>query len=958
MRSSRKYAEIAAAALGKVLPPGTDSGRVADIIESILAEASRDHQEEERQHVAEVEVAAEQKLARLLDASPAVIYSFRANGDFAPTFVSANIERLFGYSPSEYLKNPNFWRERVHPEDLARVEAEVGTLFQTDRQAIEYRFRRKDGSYCWVNDDQHLVRDQMGEPAEIVGSWSDITARKAAEAAEDDARNRLSILLETAPSVIYSFKAKDDYAPTFISENIKRLLGYCPEEYLKNPEFWRSRVHPDDFERIEAEQALLFEQERHTSEYRFRTKDGHYRWVSDEQHLIRDANGDPFEIVGSWSDVTDRKHAEEAEDAARARLSTLLESAPSVIYSFKAKDDYAPTFVSENIKRLLGYCPEKYLEHADFWRNNVHPEDLAAVEAEQAKLFEKGRHAVEYRFRKKNGTFIWVSDDQYLLRGEDGEPAEIVGSWSNITARKQAEQEGNAARARFDLMLHSAPAVVYSFAATGEFTPTFVSENIKRVLGYESDQYLNDPDFWRSRVHPDDLAAVEKAQAKLFEDDRHVAEYRFRKADGFYCWVSDEQHLVRDQNGNPLEVIGSWSEVTARKTAEQAALQQSEQRLTDAIGSITEGFALYDSEDRLVLGNHKYYALFDFGEGPPKPGMTYDEIIRGAVANGMIEDARGRAEGWLRQRLEEHRHPGEPLLQRRSDGRWLQISERRTEAGGTVAVYSDLTEIKESEQRAAAANQLILQSLRYASRIQSAVLPARQELRAVAADHFLIWEPRDIVGGDFFWFQPIEDGYAVMVGDCTGHGVPGAFMTLIAWGLLDRMLRTASSDKPSEVLAGLHRGVRSLLGQNEEGGETDDGLEAGVCFIKPAKREMSFAGARFSLWRGNQEDVIEIKGDRKGIGYRRYPQGTTYTDYTFPYDDRDSFYLSTDGLIDQIGGPRGRSFGKRRFLELLKQNRGIPMCAQEESFRRALERHQGEQLRRDDLTVLGFTPHS
>jgi PAS domain S-box-containing protein len=710
MASSRKYAEIAAAALGKVLPPGTDSKSVADIVESILAEASREHQEEERQHVAEVEAAAEQRLAQLLDASPAVIYSFEARGDFAPTFVSANIERLFGYTPSEYLHNPNFWRERVHPEDLAQVEREVTSLFEHGRHAIEYRFRRKDGSYCWVNDDQHLVRDANGDPAEVVGSWSDITARKAAEAAQDDARKRLALLLETAPSVIYSFKAKDDYAPTFISENIKRLLGYCPDEYLKDSAFWRARVHPDDIDRIEAEQALLFEQERHTSEYRFRKKDGHYRWVSDEQHLIRDANGEPFEIVGSWSDVTDRKHAEEAEDAASARLSTLLESAPSVIYSFKAKDDYAPTFVSENIKRLLGHCPEKYLEHADFWRNNVHPEDLAAVEAEQVKLFEKGRHAVEYRFRKKNGTYIWVADDQYLLRGEDGEPAEIVGSWSNITARKQAEQEGNATRARFDLMLHSAPAVVYSFAATGDFTPTFVSENIKRVLGYEPDQYLKDPDFWRSRVHPDDLAEVEKAQAKLFETDRHVAEYRFLKADGFYCWVSDEQHLVRDQNGNPLEVIGSWSEVTARKTAEQAALQQSEQRLTDAIGSITEGFALYDSEDRLVLGNHKYYELFDFGEGPPKPGMTYEEIIRGAVANGLIEDAKGRGDGWLRQRLDEHRHPGgEPLLQRRSDGRWLQISERRTEAGGTVAVYSDLTEVKESEQRAAAANQLILQ---------------------------------------------------------------------------------------------------------------------------------------------------------------------------------------------------------------------------------------------------------
>jgi PAS domain S-box-containing protein len=270
------------------------------------------------------------------------------------------------------------------------------------------------------------------------------------------------------------------------------------------------------------------------------------------------------------------------------------------------------------------------------------------------------------------------------------------------------------------------------------------------VLGYEPDQYLKDPDFWRARVHPEDLPEVEAGAAKLFEEGQYVAEYRFRKADGIYCWVSDEQHLVKDQNGNPLEVIGSWSEVTARKTAEQAALAQSEQRLTDAIETISEGFSLYDNEDRLVLGNAKYAELFDYGEGAPKTGTTFEEIMRGAAAHGLIQDAKGREDGWRRQRLAAHRHPGEPLLERHADGRWLQISERRTETGGTVAVYSDLTDVKESEQRAAAANQLILQSLRYASRIQSAVLPARRELDSIAADHFLIWEPRDIVGGDIF----------------------------------------------------------------------------------------------------------------------------------------------------------------------------------------------------------------
>jgi len=162
-----------------MLKAGTDSGKVADIVESVLAEATREHEEQERQHLAEVEAAAEVKLARLLDASPAVIYSFKARDDFAPLFVSQNIMRLFGYAAREYLEDPNFWRERVHPEDLARVEAEIGDLFQEGKHAIEYRFRRKDGTYSWVNDEQHQVRNTKGEPVEIVGSWSDISARKA-----------------------------------------------------------------------------------------------------------------------------------------------------------------------------------------------------------------------------------------------------------------------------------------------------------------------------------------------------------------------------------------------------------------------------------------------------------------------------------------------------------------------------------------------------------------------------------------------------------------------------------------------------------------------------------------------------------------------------------------------------------------------------------------------------------
>ena len=193
MKRFREQAESATSALLRMLATGSgqiDARAIADLIEQALDAVAREQEKRELRRIAEVQESAHAHLTRLLNASPAVIYCRVARGDYQPTFVSESVSRLFGCTPREYLDNPNLWRDRVHPDDVPRIAAWVDKMFESDKRAIEYRIRRTDGTYFWVNDEQHVVRDKQGTPVEIVGSWTDITERKRAEESRARARQR------------------------------------------------------------------------------------------------------------------------------------------------------------------------------------------------------------------------------------------------------------------------------------------------------------------------------------------------------------------------------------------------------------------------------------------------------------------------------------------------------------------------------------------------------------------------------------------------------------------------------------------------------------------------------------------------------------------------------------------------------------------------------------------------
>ena len=412
-------------------------------------------------------------------------------------------------------------------------------------------------------------------------------------------------------------------------------------------------------------------------------------------------------------DTRVHRELKEVQTAAQERLTRLLSASPAVIYSFEGAGKFVPLFVSDNIADIFGYAPAEYLKDPSFWRDQVHPDDLARVEEAITKFFQNGIHAVEYRFRRKDGSYCWVNDEQRLIRGVDGKPLEIVGSWSDITARKTAEEEKAQAYARLSRLLKSSPAVIYSYRATGSFEPTYVSENIRDWLGYEPQEYLEHPNFWWNRVHPDDLATVQAETSRLFETGSHTVEYRFLKKDGTYCWVNDAQQLIRDEKGQVVEVVGSWSDITERRRLGEALaavqeaslneLREAQSRLIDAIETISEGFSLYDEEDKLVISNTRYRELFASHADVLVPGTSFETILRTAVERGQIKDAAGRPDAWIKEQLARHHAVSETHVQHRSDGRWIQVNERKTASGGVVAIYADITKLKQHEAELAAA---------------------------------------------------------------------------------------------------------------------------------------------------------------------------------------------------------------------------------------------------------------
>jgi serine phosphatase RsbU (regulator of sigma subunit) len=246
-------------------------------------------------------------------------------------------------------------------------------------------------------------------------------------------------------------------------------------------------------------------------------------------------------------------------------------------------------------------------------------------------------------------------------------------------------------------------------------------------------------------------------------------------------------------------------------------------------------------------------------------------------------------------------------------------------------------------------------SLIYAQRIQEAMLPSEKFFRNHFPDSFIFFKPKDIVSGDFYWIGEKHEKVFIIAADCTGHGVPGALMSMIGLEIIDKTINDDNIVTPSDILSILNKGLEKTFSREKNIGTIiRDGMDIGLCVIDKKEKKLTYAGAFFPLYLIRNKSIIEIKGDKLIIGMN--PEGFKYVDHEIELIDGDIMYMFSDGYVDQFGGSENKKFMYRRFRHLLLMIHLFPVDDQKSILEENIRSWIGKDEQLDDIMVMGFRP--
>jgi PAS domain S-box-containing protein len=484
------------------------------------------------------------------------------------------------------------------------------------------------------------------------------------------------------------------------------------------------------------------------------------------------------------------------------------------------------------------------------------------------------------------------------------------------------------------------------------------------------------------------------------------AEVKNKAKDGSEYWVDSIVNPIVDKEGKIIQFLSIRNLITKRKLAEADV-----KRLSLVASKTVNAVIITDANGAIQWVNNSFTHI---------SGYTLEEALGkkpGRLLQGKDTDPADIQK--IREGIQSRQSFTHEILNYHKNGRayWLLLNITPIfDEDGTIeqfmAIEMDVTERKQIEKEMQAKNEALLaseeelkqnleelhatqeelhlhnkqlslrnknisDSINYAKRIQQALLPPLAQIQTAFPESFVLYMPRDVISGDFYWFAEKGSLQIMVAADCTGHGVPGAFMSMLGSSLLSQIVHDKEIHSPANILDMWHLGVEEMLNQRQENSQSRDGMDASICVVNRQKQEVQFAGANNPVYiisekpidfmteppqelgilaEPNQWQLTEIKGDKKSIGGRLFHQtDAKYRLHRFRLDQPMAVYLFSDGYMDQIGAESKRKLKSQNFKQLIYDQRSEKFADQRENLYSFFRKWMGETERQmDDVLVLGF----
>lgn len=522
------------------------------------------------------------------------------------------------------------------------------------------------------------------------------------------------------------------------------------------------------------------------------------------------------------------------------------------------------------------------------------------------------------------------------------------------TNRKLAGQISEVERSQKRLysLLENASEVISILNQNGNIT--YESPSIKSILGFEAEELIG-----KSGFNVYDEETNKKYKSSFFTllekpNDTISFEYSFKKTDKEEIWLETTGRNLL-QNPAINGIIFNTRDITVRKIAEKA------QRMSGRMQALSENsldmIVRVNSEGRFFYANPIAEQFISVGKRN-LIGNTINETNLPLEIKNVFQNALDKV---LDSSIKFETETTFPIIdsdkERVVEFNTIPEFNDENELETILFVAHDITEQKLIQLEIEKKNKNITESINYAKRIQTAILPTENRIRESLPNSFMFYKPRDVVSGDIPWIFPQGDIIHIAAIDCTGHGVPGALLSFIGYFLLNNIITTQGEElNAGQILDKLHFDVRRTLNQDHPDAEARDGMDIALCKINTNTKQLDYSGAHRPLYyQKNDGEFVQYKGSPKAIGGipMRRKQEKNFLNHKITYQQKDRIFFFSDGFPDQIGGESGRKLKNQKIRELINNNKETKIFDFLKLFENQFTEWKGDYKQIDDIILLG-----